>query len=153
MIKIMFVCYGNICRSPMAEFIMKDLIKKRGLLNKFIIESRSTSTEEIGNDMYYLAKEKLKEKNIPFNKREAKQLTKNDYNNFDYIIGMEDFNVRSIKKIVMDDRKVYKLLDFTDNSKDIDDPWYTRDFETTFKEIYTGCSALLDFILKNDFIV
>ncbi len=153
MIKIMFVCYGNICRSPMAEFIMKDLIKKRGLLNKFIIESRSTSTEEIGNDMYYLAKEKLKEKNISFNKRKAKQLTKNDYNNFDYIIGMEDFNVRSIKKIVMDDRKVYKLLDFTDNSKDIDDPWYTRDFETTFKEIYTGCSALLDFILKNDFIV
>lgn len=153
MIKIMFVCYGNICRSPMAEFVMKDLVKKRGFLNKFIIESRSTSTEEIGNDMYYLAKEKLKEKNIPFNKREAKQLTKNDYNNFDYIIGMEDFNVKSIKRIVMDDRKVYKLLDFTDKSKDIDDPWYTRDFETTYKEIYEGCSALLDFILKNDFSV
>lgn len=132
---------------------MKDLVKKRGFLNKFIIESRSTSTEEIGNDMYYLAKEKLKEKNIPFNKREAKQLTKNDYNNFDYIIGMEDFNVKSIKRIVMDDRKVYKLLDFTDKSKDIDDPWYTRDFETTYKEIYEGCSALLDFILKNDFSV
>lgn len=153
MIKIMFVCYGNICRSPMAEFIMKDLVKKRGFLNKFIIESRSTSTEEIGNDMYYLAKEKLKEKNIPFNKREARQLTKNDYNNFDYIIGMEDFNVKSIKRIVMDDRKVYKLLDFTDKSKDIDDPWYTRDFETTYKKICEGCSSLLDFILKNDFSV
>lgn len=153
MIKIMFVCYGNICRSPMAEFVMKDLVKKRGLLNKFIIESRSTSTEEIGNDMYYLAKEKLKEKNIPFNKREAKQLTIDDYNNFDYIIGMEDFNVISIKRIVMDDRKLYKLLDFTENSKDIDDPWYTRDFETTYKEICEGCSSLLDFILKNDFSV
>ena len=153
MIKIMFVCYGNICRSPMAEFIMKDLVKKRDFLNKFIIESRSTSTEEIGNDMYYLAKEKLKEKNIPFNKREARQLTKNDYNNFDYIIGMEDFNVKSIKRIVMDDRKVYKLLDFTDKSKDIDDPWYTRDFETTYKKICEGCSSLLDFILKNDFSV
>lgn len=143
--KILFVCYGNICRSPMAEFIFKNMVEKKNISNEFIIESKATSNEEIGNDMYYLAKEKLLEKNIPFTKRNAKKLTKNDYDNYDYIIGMADYNIKDIMDIIIDDpnNKVYKLLDFMNIDKDIVDPWHTRDFETAYNEIFKGCEALL----------
>lgn len=142
--KILFVCYGNICRSPMAEFIFKDMVKKESLEDKFLIESKATSYEEIGNDMYYLAKEKLLEKNIPFSKRSVVRLKKDDYDKYDYIIGMADYNIRDIMGIIESDKdnKVYKLLEFIDSDKDIDDPWHTRDFETAYNEIYKGCEAL-----------
>ncbi len=146
MIKVMFVCLGNICRSPMAEFILKDMVKKQNLENKFIINSSATSYEEIGNDMYRCAKEILDEKNIKYNKRKAVRLTFEDYNNYDFIIGMEKSNVENIKKIADKNDKIYKLLDFTNNPKDIIDPWYSRNFEMTYNEITEGCKGFLQYL-------
>ena len=112
MIKIMFVCLGNICRSPMAEFVLKDMVNKKGLSNEFYIKSSATSYEEIGNDIYCGARDKLIQKNIPFTKRKATRLTPEDYNKYDFIIGMEEANIRDIKRIVGEDKenKIYKLF-------------------------------------------
>ena len=146
MIKIMFVCLGNICRSPMAEFVLKDMVNKKGLSNEFYIKSSATSYEEIGNDIYCGARDKLIQKNIPFTKRKATRLTPEDYNKYDFIIGMEEANIRNIKRIVGDDKdsKIYRLLDFSSNPRDIADPWYTGNFELTFSDIYKACKALLE---------
>ena len=124
--KILFVCHGNICRSPMAEFILKYLVKERNLSSEYYIESAATSLEEIGNDLYYKTKEILTKKNIPFNKRHARQLTKDDYNKFDLIIGMDSANIKNILNILGSDpsSKVIKLQNF-----DIEDPWYSDNFE------------------------
>ena len=149
MIRVMFVCLGNICRSPMAEFVLKDLVRKRGVENNFLIKSSATSYEEIGNDVHYGTKRKLMEENIPVESREAVRLSKNDYKKYDYIIGMEESNVRNILRIVGEDKnsKVCKLLDYSSNPRDIADPWYTGNFDKTYEDILEGCVAFLDSVL------
>lgn len=145
MIKILFVCHGNICRSPMAEFVMKDLVKKAGLEKEFFIASAATSTEEIGNPVYPPARRRLAQAGISCDGKHAVQLTKKDYEKYDYIIGMEQVNIRNIMRIVGDDpqKKVYRLLDFTGQPGDIADPWYTGDFDTTYEQVLAGCEGLL----------
>lgn len=131
--KIMFVCYGNICRSPMAKYIFKSLT------NDFIVDSAATSTEELGHSLYYMAKTTLDKYHIPYDKHVAKQLTKELYDEYDYIVVFEDFNKECIKRLIGDDSKVIKLLD-----SNIDDPWYTRDFDTAYNDIYKGCNLLIN---------
>ena len=149
-IRVLFVCHGNICRSPMAEFIFKDIIEKENLTDKFFVRSAATSAEEIGNPVYPPARKKLMEHNILCEGKRANQIKRSDYDNYDYIIAMEQFNIRNILRIVKDDKdkKVFRLLDFTDNPKDIDDPWYTGNFDITYDEILEGCRGLLKYILK-----
>lgn len=155
MIKVMFVCHGNICRSPMAEFIFKNMSEKKGMTNDFYIVSSATSTEEIGNAVYLLAKRKLMEHNISCEGKHSVQLRKEDYDKYDYIVAMDQKNIRNIFKIIKEDsdKKVYKLLDFTNNPKDIADPWYSGDFETTYNEIVEGCKGLLDFIAEKELVI
>ena len=144
MVKVIFVCLGNICRSPMAEYVFKDMVKKKKIENIYI-DSAATSSEEIGNSMHYGTRNKLKEMNIEYGNHIVKKLTKQDYDKFDYIIGMEEQNIKDIKKIVGEDTKskVYKLLDFSNNPRDIVDPWYTGDFDTTYNDIIEGLNGFL----------
>ena len=150
MIKVLFVCLGNICRSPMAEFLFKDMVNKKGLRDEFIIESAGTSNEEDGNPVHYGTKEKLAEYGISTDGKHARQLKKEDYNKFDYIIAMEQRNIRDIYRIVGDDKenKVYRLLDFTTNPRDIADPWYTHNFEITYSDIMEGLESFIRFLEK-----
>lgn len=150
MTKILFVCHGNICRSPMAEFIMKYLVDKDGMSKNFFIASAATSTEEIGNDIYPPAKRKLNEKHIPFQPRSARQITENDYYDFDYIIVMDSNNMRNINHIIPQDplMKIHKLMDFSDTPGDVADPWYTGDFEKAYEHIFYGCLGLLSHIKR-----
>ncbi len=150
MIKVMFVCLGNICRSPMAEFVLKDLVRKKGLENEFYIESSATSYEEVGNDVHYGTVKKLNLLGIPVEHRSARRITKEDYLKFDYIIGMEDRNIQNIIRIVGEDKdgKINKLLDFSKNPRDISDPYYTGNFDKTYEDILEGCKAFLEKILK-----
>lgn len=150
MIKVMFVCLGNICRSPMAEFVLKDLVRKNGLEDKIYIESSATSSEELGNDVHYGTVRKLNSVGIPVEHRASKLITKQDYNKFDYILGMEEANIRNILRIVGqdNDNKVYRLLDFSDNPRDIADPWYTGNFDKTYDDILEGCQAFLEKVIS-----
>ena len=148
MIKILFVCHGNICRSPMAEFIMKDIVEKKGIADNFEIASCATSTEEIGNSVYPPAKKKLAEHNISCAGKTARQMTKDDYNYYDYIVAMDKYNLRNMTRFVGEDldSKVSLLMSHTNRPGDVADPWYTGDFETTYKDVYEGCMELLKYI-------
>lgn len=151
MIKIMFVCHGNICRSTMAEFVMKDIVKKNGMENEFLICSSATSAEEIGNDTHWGTKKILDEMSIPYTKRQAVQLTKSDYEKYDFIIGMDSANMRNINRIIGYDKdnKIHKLLSFAHIDRDVADPWYTMDFGTTYDDVLLGCTKLFEFIKGN----
>ena len=146
MIKIMFVCHGNICRSPMAEFVFLDMIKKRGLEAKITASSSATSTEEIGNDIHYGTKRILDKYGISYRRREATQLTRSDYSKYDMFVGMDSYNIRNMLRIFGSDpdSKVVRLLDLTSRPGDVADPWYTGDFEATYRDVTEGCQALID---------
>ncbi len=150
MIRVLFVCHGNICRSPMAEFIMKDLVDKAGLGDQFQIASAATSMEEYGNPIYPPAKRKLREHGITAEGHRARRMERRDYQDYDYLVGMEQYNIRNMLRIVGSDPdgKIHRLLDFTDQPGDIDDPWYTDDFTTAYEEILRGCQGLLSFLKK-----
>ena len=149
MIKVLFVCHVNICRSPMAEFILKDMVKKRGLEKEFYISSAATSTEEIGNPVYPPAMRKLAEHGISCKGKYARQLTKADYNEYDYLIGMDSRNISNMEYICGPDKehKISRLLAFARRDANIADPWYTGNFDITYDDIVEGCEAFLDSVL------
>jgi len=148
MIKVLFVCHGNICRSPMAEFLLKDMVKKAGLADKFQIASAATSREEIGNPVHYGTRNKLEPLGISTKGKTAVQMTKKDYDYYDYIIIMDENNRRNALRLLGKTQasKLYSLLDFTSQPGDIADPWYTGDFDKTFDDIDRGCRGFLRYL-------
>lgn len=150
--KILFICHGNICRSTMAEYVMKYLVKSHGLQESFYIDSAATSTEEIGNPVHHGTRRKLQEVGIPCGDHRARQMTRKDYEEFDYLIGMDSWNMRNINRIIGNgdpDGKVNRLLDFTDRvGEDIADPWYTGNFDVTYRDVREGCEGLLSHIME-----
>ena len=145
MTKILFICHGNIRRSPMAEFVMKDLVKKAGLSPQFYIDSAATSREEIGNPVYPPARRKLAEHGVPCGGHAAQQLTGGDYAEYDLLIGMDQANLRNMRRICGGDPegKLHLLLEYTGRPGDVADPWYTGDFEATWRDVLAGCRGLL----------
>lgn len=145
MTKILFVCHGNICRSPMAEFVMRDMVNKAGLSDSFHIASAATSTEEIGNPVYPPVKRLLAGYGISVDGKTARQMTKKDYENYDLLIGMDGANYRNMNRICGGDKqnKIHLLMDFTNSPHDVADPWYTRNFDETWNDVNEGCKALL----------
>lgn len=152
MIKILFVCHGNICRSPMAQFVMQDLVNKQGLSDHFYINSAATSTEEIGNGVHHGTRRKLKEVGVPIGNHRSTQMKRSDYDQYDYILGMDQWNRRNMLRILKEDpqEKVALLLDYTEHPRDIADPWYTGNFDVTYDDILEGCEALMAYILRED---
>ena len=165
MIRVLFVCHGNICRSPMAEFIFKDMVSKQGLSDRFYIASAATSTEEIwngiGNPVYPPAREELAKHGIDCKGKRAVQLTKADYDKYDYLIGMDGANIRNMTRIAGGsdvEGKIYKMLSFADYEKthrlsearDVADSWYTGDFDQTFEDVLVGCKGLLAYIIDKE---
>ncbi|MBR2484253.1 MAG: low molecular weight phosphotyrosine protein phosphatase [Oscillospiraceae bacterium] len=150
MTKILFVCLGNICRSPMAEFVMKDLVKKAGLEDEFEIASAATSTEEIGNPVYPPARRMLNAHGIDCSGKTARQMTKADYENYDLLIGMDRSNFRNMQRICGGDSegKIHLLLDFTDRGGEVADPWYTGNFDETWRDAQDGCRGLLQYLME-----
>ncbi len=155
MIKVLFLCHGNICRSPMAEFIMKDMVAKRGLADKFHIASCATSTEEIwhgvGNPVYPPARRELAKHGISCDGKRAVQITPEDYDKYDIILCMDSNNMRNIKRIISadPDGKIHKLMAFAGTDADVADPWYTGDFTTTYNDVLAGCTGLLEYLVDN----
>lgn len=143
--RVLFVCHGNICRSPMAEFVMKHLVAEAGVADQFHIESAATSAEEIGNPVYPPAREKLAEHGISCQGKRARRVTADDYDAFDYIVAMDANNLRNLRRFVGSDPqgRVALLMDYTDTPRDVADPWYTGDFEATWRDVNQGCRGLL----------
>lgn len=152
MIKILFVCHGNICRSTMAESVMTHLVKQKHIENQFEIASAATSREEIGNPPHYGTVNKLREVGIALVPHRAVQMTQKDYRYYDYLIGMDTANIRNMSRISGGDleQKIYKLLSFAGSGKDVADPWYTGDFDATYEDVLNGCNALLRYILEKE---
>ena len=164
MINVLFVCWGNICRSPMCEFVFKDLVKRKGVEDKFHIESRATHTDEIwnghGNPVYPPAKEKMAEHGISCKGKRAQLLIQSEYNEYDYIIGMDDLNLKWMRRILKADdssqgfdsaeerrgQKISLLMDYTNRPGSVADPWYTRDFETTYRDVIEGCDGFFKYL-------
>lgn len=151
-IKILFVCLGNICRSPMAEFVMKDIVEKERLSHEFEIASAATSTYEIGNPVYPPARQKLAEHGISCAGKTSRQITKKDYEYYDYIVAMDQSNIRNLKTMLGDDKqgKISLLMDYTSRPADVADPWYTGDFQATWEDVNEGCKELLIFIMNKN---
>ncbi|MCQ2538733.1 MAG: low molecular weight phosphotyrosine protein phosphatase [Lachnospiraceae bacterium] len=154
MIKVLFVCWGNICRSPMAEFVMKDMVEKRGIADRFYIASAATSTEEIwngvGNPVYPPAREELARHGISCAGKRAVQLKKSDYDAYDYLIGMDDINIRYMEKMTgHKGGKIHLMLSFAGRNASISDPWYTGDFGSTYRDVVEGCEGLLKHLKEN----
>ncbi len=154
MIKVLFVCLGNICRSPMAEFVFRDMAKKQGLAEQFHIASAATSSEELGNPVHRGTTDKLREYGISTRGKYAVQLKKKDYKEYDYILGMEYRNIRSINRIFGSDpeHKVSMLLDYTEHPRDIADPWYTENFDKTYDDILEGCQGFLHYLISRNLL-
>ena len=150
MIRILFICHGNICRSTMAEFVFEDMIRKEGLEDLFLVESASTSRDEIGNGPHRGTVEKLRREGVPMREHRAVQMVRDDYKKYDYIIGMDELNMRDMLRITGGDKqnKLSLLLDYSTHPRDIADPWYTGDFEVTYNDIVEGCKALLEYLLR-----
>lgn len=152
MIRILFICHGNICRSPMAEFVMKDMVKKAGRASEFQIDSAATSTEELGNPVYPPARRKLAEHGIGCAGKTARQLTHIDYDAYDLLIGMDQANLRNMRRLLGGDPdgKLTLLMDYTDRPGDVADPWYTRDFEATWQDVLDGCRGLFAHLIASN---
>lgn len=154
MIRVLFLCHGNICRSPMSEFIFRDMVHKRGLSDCFHIASAATSREEIGNPVYPPARRILKAHGIDPSGKTARQMTRADYQEYDYLLAAENYNIRNMMRILGSDpdKKVHRLLDFSKSPRDIADPWYTGDFQVTWDDIVEGCEAFLKYLEKEGMI-
>ena len=150
--KILFVCHGNICRSPMADFVMKDMADKRGISHMFHIASAATSTEEIGNPVHRGTRERLAKEGISTAGKYAVQVKASDYDLYDYIVIMDDWNMRNIMRIFRSDNesKVHKLMEYAGSDRDVADPWYTGDFDVTYTDVVAGCEGLLRHILGGE---
>ena len=148
MIKVLMVCHGNICRSTLAQSMFQDMVNKRGLADRFYIDSAATSTEEIGNGPHYGTVGKLREVGIPLVSHRARQMTRADYQNFDYLIGMDSYNIRNMTRIAGGDPdgKIYLMLSFAGSTRSIADPWYTGNFDETYSDLCEGLDAFMKYL-------
>lgn len=147
MINVLFVCHGNICRSPMAEYLFKAYVGKKGISHYFEVASAATSNEEVGNPVHYGTKKILSSLGIDCSEKRARQIRREDYERYNYIIGMDEFNIRNLKKNFTDkDKKIFSLLDFTEERRDIEDPWYTGNFSKTYQDIQKGIEAFFQYL-------